>query len=102
MNEADRKVNELILTIFKRDKTVGQSNDAWKHLHECDSTFVYSSDARDGIPYCDTYCEGVEIDALLVCDHDRVGLRYCYGEFGSIDGLLYQLEQMDEREPWAF
>ncbi len=105
MSHADELVAKLVLTIFKRDTdSVSNWSDARQHLVECDSTRVEQPEVTDGLYGCDSGCDWVDLEAVMKCDHDEDGIRYVYGDFGSMDGLIYQLERMETEgyEPWAF
>ena len=97
-NDADQKVERLVLARFLEDEEGAADYTVAGHLVKCPSLRVWDAEGRDGSYGCDTGCEYVTLEADLVCGHEGFEYTYTYGTFGDLDSLLEDLLEM-ENEP---
>lgn len=95
MNEADERVNRLIL---RRYRAQADGVERPRHIHRCPEVYVADGDAEDGTYGCDTGCEYVRLEATLRCPHGEEDQIH-WGDFGQLADLLDELDDEPVRPP---
>jgi hypothetical protein len=88
-DEADERVNRLVLKLYQKEKNFRDPVRA--HLQQCPEIEISYASGEDGSYGCDTGCEYVRLEATLKCHHD-FSETYHYGSFGDLAILLEDLD----------